>query len=97
MGDVKEVLKSGNISILGRCVPEARIRKTPYTITLELSYLREVTPWPTVTARQELLACASRPLQLMKPERLESKTDKEHASESISFTFSSWHTPFHDH
>ena len=43
MGDVKEVRKSGKISILGRCVPEASIRKTPYPITLELNPSREVT------------------------------------------------------
>ena len=37
IGDVKEIRRNGKVSILGRCVPEASIRKTPYTITLELN------------------------------------------------------------
>ena len=50
LGDVKEVRHypiipylNGKISVVGRCVPEASIRKTPYIITLELNPSREVT------------------------------------------------------
>ena len=51
LGDVKEVRHpipiipylNGKISVIGRCVPEASIRKTPYIITLELNPSREVT------------------------------------------------------
>ena len=37
LGDIKEIRSNGKVSILGRCVPEASIRSTPYIITLELN------------------------------------------------------------
>ena len=43
IGDIKEIRSNGKVSILGRCVPEASIRKVPYVITLELNPMtREV-------------------------------------------------------
>lgn len=37
MGDVKEIRNNGKVTIIGRCIPEASIRNTPYVITLELN------------------------------------------------------------
>ena len=37
MGEIKEMRRDGKASILARCIPEARIRKTPHVITLELN------------------------------------------------------------